>query len=444
MVMKKVYSLLLALSCACFLHAQNPLVQTNYTADPAPMVDRDTVFLYTGHDEDDATGFLMKNWMLYTSTDMVNWTDRGHVASLDSFSWFKEDNGAWAQQVIRRGDKYYMYCTLCGQGIGVLVAYSPYGPFHDPLGKPLVWQSGHDIDPTVFIDEDGQAYMYWGNPDLYMVKLNEDMISYDGQIYKFPKIKDYQEGPWAWRRDGMYYLAFASTCCPEGIGYAMSDSPMGPWEYKGHIMDHTQRTRGNHPGIIEYKGRNYVFGQNTDLLKIETDVYMERRSVSAAQMHYRENGEIMEVPYWKENTLLQTQPLDPYRRVEAETMGWGYGLKTKRKGGAELCTGQNFRDMCVTCIDDADALTVRGVDFGYGHPTATFTANALVRSDVAIELHLDSAEGPVVGRLEMKAGSGEFRSRTCKVRGATGVHDLVFVFRCKENNPMDWDWWSMK
>lgn len=443
--MKRNYLILSSLLCAAAMMAQDPIVQTNYTADPAPMVENDTIYLYTSHDDDEATGFLMKNWMLYTSTDMVNWTDKGHIASLDCFEWFEPDNGAWAIQVVQRNGKYYMYCPLHGHGIGVLVADSPYGPFSDPIGKPLVYQQHwNDIDPTVFIDEDGQAYMYWGNPDLYMVKLNEDMISYDGQIYKFPKIPDYQEGPWFWRRGDNYYLAFASTCCPEGIGYAMSKSPMGPWYYKGHIMDHTERTRGNHPGIIDYKGKSYVFGQNSDLLKLETPTYMERRSISAAEMHYRENGEIMEVPYWKDNTLLQIEPLDPYRRVEAETIGWGYGLKTKRKGDVELCTAENHRDMLVTQIDNGDALTVKGVDFGYKHPSITFTANADVRYPATIELHLDSATGPIVGKLSLKPTGGKFLSQKCTVKGATGIHDLVFVFRTAHPDPLDWDWWSMK
>ena len=237
--------------------AQNinlPIIQTKYTADPAPYVHNDTVYLYTTHDEDGAEGFQMKDWLLYTSTDMVNWQDRGAVASLKDFKWFKGENGAWAEQVIERNGKWYMYCPIHGHGIGVLVADSPYGPFKDPLGKPLAWEGDwFDIDPTIWIDDDNQAYMYWGNPVLKAVKLNEDMISYSDSIMHFPKIQDYQEGPWFWKRNGNYYLAYASTCCPEGIGYAMSKNPLGPWEYKGHIMNHTPRTRGNHPGSIEIR-----------------------------------------------------------------------------------------------------------------------------------------------------------------------------------------------
>ena len=148
-------SFLLAMTAATSGVAQNPIIQTKYTADPAPMVYNDTVFLYTTHDEDDAEGFKMLDWLLYTSTDMVNWTDHGAVASLKSFDWVKRDNGAWAEQVIERNGKFYMYCPIHGNGIGVLVSDSPYGPFKDPLNKPLVWQKEHwdDIDPTVFIDD---------------------------------------------------------------------------------------------------------------------------------------------------------------------------------------------------------------------------------------------------------------------------------------------------
>ena len=121
---KIVLSLLLA-GMGTIATAQNinlPIIQTKYTADTAPYVHNDTVYLYTTHDEDGAEGFLMKDWLLYTSTDMVNWQDRGAVASLKDFKWFKGENGAWAEQVIERNGKWYMYCPIHGHGIGVLVA----------------------------------------------------------------------------------------------------------------------------------------------------------------------------------------------------------------------------------------------------------------------------------------------------------------------------------
>ena len=96
----KILSVSALLACAAF--AQHPIITTSYTADPAPYVHGDTVYLYTTHDNDNADGFMMYDWLLYTSTDMVNWTDRGAVASLADFKWYNSDNGAWAEQVIER------------------------------------------------------------------------------------------------------------------------------------------------------------------------------------------------------------------------------------------------------------------------------------------------------------------------------------------------------
>jgi len=418
--------------------AQMPVVQTKFTADPAPMVYQDTVFLYTTHDEDDARGyeFKMKDWLLYTSTDMVNWQDHGAVASLKDFKWYDGDNGAWAEQVIERNGKFYMYCPIHGHGIGVLVADSPYGPFHDPIGKPLVWQKEHwyDIDPSVWIDDDGQAYMYWGNPHTYYVKLNEDMISTSDEIHQLPHITDYQEGPWIYKRDSKYYLAFASTCCPEGIGYAMSDKITGPWQYKGHIMNHTYKTRGNHPGIIDYKGHSYVFGLNYDLLRLITDEHSERRSVSCAEMRYNADGTIQELPYFRENVLNPVSTFNPYRKVEAETMSWGWGLKT-----VETATFPKVIQLCN--IDDGETLMLRNVDFGNKGAKKFIASVASVKKGSAIEVHLDHADGPLAGVLVL-SGNGQ---SSCKLQAPRGIHDLVFVFKgAAKTDLFLWDWWQMK
>ena len=414
-------------------HLNMPIIQTKYTADPAPMVYDGTVYLYTTHDEDGARGFEMFDWLLYTSTDMVNWTDHGAVASLDDFAWYEGKNGAWAECVVERNGKFYMYCPIHGHGIGVLVSDSPFGPFKDPLGEPLVWQKEHwdDIDPSVFIDDDGQAYMYWGNPNVYWVKLNEDMVSLGSEIHKLDyKIDHYQEGPWFYKHDGRYYLAFASTCCPEGIGYAMSDSPTGPWKSMGHIMDRTWRTRGNHPGIIDYKGQSYVFGLNYDLWHLTTFRHAEQRSVSAAPMYYEADGSIRKVPYWLDNVLEQIEPFNPYRRVEAETMAWGFGLKTRKD--AE-------RGIVVNDIDAGEHLLVKGVDFGK-RGAKSLSASVMAPAGGCIEVHLDSPDGPLAGTLKLKPGT-LWKQQTARLSGAKGVHDLYFVFT---EGGFEWDWWTIK
>ena len=410
------------LACAAF--AQHPIITTSYTADPAPYVHGDTVYLYTTHDEDDAEGFKMFDWLLYTSTDMVNWTDHGAVASLDDFKWYNSNNGAWAEQVIERNGKWYMYCPIHGHGISVLVADNPYGPFTDPLNGQLVWQREHwnDIDPTVWIDDDGQAYMYWGNPELYMIKLKEDMIHTEGSIVTYPKIKDYQEGPWFYKHGSHYYMAFASTCCSEGIGYAMSDSPTGPWTYKGDIMPHSAKSRGNHPGIIDYKGKSYVFGLNY-LLWAEYQAkigqayqHAERRSVSVAEMLYNADGTIQKIDFWPENGVAQVEDFDPYKRVEAETMSWGEGLKTRK--------GKETGNMILTKINDGDYTKISGVEFGDAG-AESFSASVLsVKKASSITVRFDKVDGEIVGKAEFSADG----LVTVPLTGAVGKHDVFFVF----------------
>ena len=439
------------LAAAC--RADNPVVQTKFTADPAPMVYKNTVYLYTGHDEDNAAGFIMRDWLCYTSTDMVNWTDHGAVASLKNFKWSDRaisgwggsENGAWASQCIERNGKFYMYCPLQGRGIGVMVADSPLGPFTDPLGKALIGAQYDSIDPTVFIDDDGQAYLYWGNPNLWYVKLNKDMVSYSGEVTKDSSIAKvagrpdpfhYQEGPWFYKRSGHYYMAYASTCCPEGIGYAMSSSPTGPWDFKGYVMDPSPASSGNHPGIIDYKGRSYVFGFNYYLNYLQTSVHHERRSVCVEQFTYNPDGTIPDVPWWSPAGVTQIGTLDPYQRTEAETICWESGVRTEpcAAGGMDVCD-----------IRNGSYIKVKGVNFGSG--ARSFDARVASGSAGGnIEVRLDSPAGPLVGTCAVTGtGGGQaWTTRSCPVHGATGTHDLYLRFTGAGGDLFHFDWWQFR
>ena len=441
-----------------------PLFQTKYTADPAPLVVGDTLFVYTSHDaspedipdenEKGSAGFFMYDWLLWSTTDMVNWTEHGAVASLKDFSWRSRENGAWAIQTVERNGKYYLYAPLHGHGIGVLTADSPYGPFSDPLKKPIVWDQSnwYDIDPSVFTDDDGQAYMYWGNPYTYYARLNDDMISLKDSVVRLPyHIEHYQEGPWFYKRNGHYYLGYASTCCPEALGYAMSDSPTGPWESKGYIMRPTERDRGNHPGIVDYKGHSYVFGQNYDLMHLDTFVHHERRSVSATEINYLPDGTIAEVPYWlDQQPMKQLHWLNPYQRVEAETMAWGYGLKTAKMGientgvveKMPFSTGK--KNMYVTNIDNGEYIRLRGVDFG-SVGAKQFILSAAATGSCTVTLRLDSTDGPVIGMTTVKPSGNldKYKSFGTKVKNASGVHDLYICFD-NASGDIRLDWWTFK
>ena len=439
-----------------------PLFQTKYTADPSPLVVGDTLFLYTSHDaspedipdenEKGSAGFFMYDWLLWSTTDMVNWTEHGAVASLKDFPWRSRENGAWAIQTVERNGKYYLYAPLHGHGIGVLESDSPYGPFKDPLGKPLVWDQSnwYDIDPSVYTDDDGQAYMYWGNPHTFWAKLGNDMTSLTSGVTKLPHIPNYQEGPWFYKRNGHYYLGFASTCCPEALGYAMSESPTGPWEWKGYIMRPTQRDRGNHPGICDYKGHSYVFGQNYDLMHLETFVHHERRSVSAQEITYNADGTIQEIPYWlDQEPIKQLHWLNPYQRVEAETMAWGYGLKSAKMGientgvVKDMPESTGRKNMYIFDLNDGEYIRLRGVDFGDG--AKQFAITAAATGSATVTLRLDSQDSDAIGTAVIKnTGSVEkYKSFTAKVSKVTGVHDLYICFD-KTQGDVRLDWWTFK
>lgn len=288
---------------------KNPIVTSIFTADPAPMVVGDTLYLYTTHDEDELINgfYTMLNWHCYSTKDMVHWTDHGQVFSLDDILW--ADDRAWAAQAIERNGKFYLYCPVHkkngGMAIAVGVADSPTGPFRD-LGIPLVNEGDwNDIDPTVFIDDDGQAYLYFGNPELRYVLLNENMVSYDKEVgvVKIPMTEEafgkgghttgttYAEGPWFYKRNGLYYMVYAAFGEGKGsehLAYSTSTSPTGPWVYGGVLMTEEGGTFTNHPGVVDFKGHSYLFYHTGEL----PEGSLFHRSVCVAEFGYNEDGSI--------------------------------------------------------------------------------------------------------------------------------------------------------
>jgi hypothetical protein len=434
-------------------HAQNPIVQTIYTADPAPMVYKDTLFLYTGHDENGSTWFTMKDWHVYSTTDMVNWTDRGTPLSLKTFSWAVSD--AWASQCIYRNGKFYWY--VCAKdaaanrmAIGVAVGDSPTGPFRDALGKPLIAAHWGDIDPTVFIDDDGQAYLYWGNPDLWYVKLNEDMISFDQRtgIVQVPltkegfhyRVKDsvkrpssYEEGPWLYKRKDLYYLLYPAGGVPEHLAYSTSKTPTGPWTYRDTIMPVIQKGGAftNHPGLVDYKGHTWLFYHNGALKGGGGFT----RSVCADEITFSADGSIPRISPTPGISNGVGQP-DAFRRTEAETIAWEEGIEVAPAG-----TGGIY----VTDIDPGDYIKVRNVDFKDGAQRfkAAVAGNT---GDGRIEVHLDAIDGPALGILNVKGTGGDARwaVQQCRVNKVKGVHDVYFVFRGNGKSLFNFDWWQFE
>jgi len=461
--MKQILLIPLAVTVATInSHAFNPVVQTIYTADPAPVVQDGVCYLYTDHDEDVLVNnfFTMKDWRCFTTTDMVNWTDHGVVASLRNFKWADPkisgwggfENGAWALQTIERDGKWYMYCPLQGRGIGVLVADNPFGPFTDPIGKPLIGGKYDSIDPTVFVDDDSQAYLCWGNPRCWYVKLNKDMISYDTSIGDHGLVVQdmtveafgkrsksdpqhpttYEEGPWLYKRNGLYYLIYAAGPISEHIGYSTNSSPTGPWKYGGVVMPTEGRSFTDHPGVVDYKGKTYLFYHNGDL----PGGGGFHRSVCVDEMKFNPDGSIVQMTMTKEGAAA-VATLNPYQRVEAETIAWESGVKTAKSDAVGVY---------VTEIHDGAYIEVRNVDFGSKGATSFLASIASPSEGGAIELRLDSLTGELIGTLKVTPSGAwdKWETQSCNVSDAKGVHDLFLKFTGGSGPLLNFDWWKFE
>lgn len=411
---------------------ESPFVQTNYTADPAPVVFGDRLYVYTTHDEDVTVNnfYTMNEWRLYSTTDMVNWTDHGSPASFRTFSWGRDN--AWAPQAIERDGQYFLYVPLnnnSGSRIGVAVADNPVGPFRDPLGRHLAQGATSNIDPTVFIDDDGQAYMYWGNGTLQYVRLNRDMISYSGSI-QTTSLTGFVEGPWLYKRGSTYYMVYAANGGGnEKISYATSNRPTGPWTYRGDIMD-AGNTYTNHPGIIEYKGRNYFFYHDSSLPGGSTF----KRSVRVQEFSYGTDGSIPKLPYNGAGPEGIAR-LNPFTRVEAETIAWASGVKTENC--SDTGGGQN-----VTQISNGDYIKVKNVNFASG--VTSFQARvSSAGSNAKIELRLGSRTGILLGTCDV-SGRSSWTTVTCPVSGGSGTQDLFLVFTGSGDNLFKFNWWQFQ
>jgi arabinoxylan arabinofuranohydrolase len=285
--------------CTGAARAANPLFPQLYTADPAVLVDGGRVYLYTGRDEAPVGGkdFVMNEWRVFSSCDMVHWKDHGAPLNVETFAWAKAR--AWASDVVKRDGKYWFYstvehATVPGFAIGVAVSDSPTGPFRDARGSALITNdmtqqtdiAWDDIDPTVFVDADGQAWLYWGNTVLKYARLKADMTELDGPIQVLA-VKDFVEAPYLHKHGSTYYLSY-SEFFPEQTAYLTGPSPTGPWTPRGIIMSKNLKTPTIHQAIFDFNGKSYIAYHNAEL----PGGGEYRRSVAIEELRYRPDGAI--------------------------------------------------------------------------------------------------------------------------------------------------------
>ena len=452
--MRKTVFILTFLFAASLCAAQNPIITTAYTPDPAPFAHGDILYMFTGHDEDDATYFKMKDWMLYSTEDMVNWTYLGTPVSTETFDWAYQGDRAWASQAVERDGRWYWYVCLTeaatnADALAVAVADHPQGPYKDAIGGPLAtgWSF---IDPTVFIDHDGSAYLFWGNKGCWYGKLGNDMVSFENGYQEVPGFHDpecfgpasmkmnwakgreemmvgYEEGPWVSRRGDIYYMTYPAGGVPEHMAYSTAPSVDGPWTYRGRIMDEAQNAFTIHGGEVEFKGRHYIFYHNGAL----PNGGGFHRSACVEEFTYNQDGTIPFIPF-TEHGPRPVGTVNPFDRVEAETMAWSWGVKTDRLAGL---------DHYVTQIHNGDWIKVREVDFGAVSPAEIELEALNFRTPGVVEFYIGSLGGEPFAAFDVQA-SGVMK--TSVKRPVKGRHDVYILFRGGDEQLFDLDWWQVK
>lgn len=297
--------------CASALAGGNPLVTHLYTADPAARVFGDRLYVYTSHDEADAKYFDMVDWRLLSTTDLSEWKDHGPIFDLKGFSWATK--WAWAPDCVQANGKWYLFLPVDRTKIGVAVGASPEGPFADALGKPLIDNAtmpdagAEPIDPAVLIDDDGQAYLYFGCRLPKVVKLDASLTKLagplqtvdllDGGGQKIPLAEaeknpalpqGYGEAPFVFKREGRYYFVYSNGWHKEStLVYAMGDSPTGPFTFAGELMKHVPCVT-HHGSVVAFRGKWYVFYHTSELSGGNTF----RRAVCVDELTFGANGRI--------------------------------------------------------------------------------------------------------------------------------------------------------
>ena len=278
----------------------NPIITHKFTADPTVIVHQDVIYLYTGHDEAPAGThrYVMNEWLCFSSRDLVEWVDHGALLRPTDFKWAQCN--AYASKVVQRGEKFFWYAAVTPansvvKAIAVAVANTPTGPFYDARGSALISDQfklipGSDnFDPTVLLDDDDQAYIFWGKNVCSYAKLKNNLVEVDGDPKKVD-VPTFTEGAHIHKRNGWYYLCYGYGF-PEKVGYAMSKSIHGPWEFKGILNEIAGNCETNRPAIIDFKGGSYFFYHNGALRNGGS----HRRSVCVDRLFYNDDGTLQRV-----------------------------------------------------------------------------------------------------------------------------------------------------
>lgn len=411
--------------------AQNPVIRDQFAADPTARVFNNKVYVYPSHDIPAPEGqrqdwFCMADYHVFSSENLTVWTDHGMILSQEQVPWGKTDAySMWAPDCVYKNGKYYFYFPNApkdgrGFAVGVAIANQPEGPF-TCMQEPIMGISG--IDPCVLIDDDGSAYIYWSGMGIRGARLKENMLELDGELQevKIPKrdgmpemppmkmggqvmegLPDgFKEGPFAFKRNGWYYLTFpwvrgntSNGANPtETLAYAMSKSPLGPWNFKGIIMaEHDNHCWTNHHSILEYKGQWYIFYHRNDF----SPNMDKRRSARIEKIAFNSDGTIQEV----KQTMRGVGINQAVERIEIDR----YNSASNDVTTQLIDTINTFRSFEATLSQKGSWLRYNDIDFS-SVTDAYLVVNVKAADNTEFFVREKSAKGKIIAKVPMTVKS---------------------------------------
>ena len=411
--------------------AQNPVIRDQFAADPTARVFNNKVYVYPSHDIPAPEGqrqdwFCMADYHVFSSENLTDWTDHGMILSQEQVPWGKTDAySMWAPDCVYKNGKYFFYFPNApkdgrGFAVGVAIANQPEGPF-TCVQEPIMGISG--IDPCVLIDDDGSAYIYWSGMGIRGARLKENMLELDGELQevKIPKrdgmpemppmkmggqvmegLPDgFKEGPFAFKRNGWYYLTFpwvrgntSNGANPtETLAYAMSKSPLGPWDFKGIIMaEHDNHCWTNHHSILEYKGQWYIFYHRNDF----SPNMDKRRSARIEKIAFNSDGTIQEV----KQTMRGVGINQAVERIEIDR----YNSASNDVTTQLIDTINTFRSFEATLSQKGSWLRYNDIDFS-SVTDAYLVVNVKAADNTEFFVREKSAKGKIIAKVPMTVKS---------------------------------------
>ncbi|MGH2271418.1 family 43 glycosylhydrolase [Anaerohalosphaeraceae bacterium U12dextr] len=411
----------------------NPLILDQFSADPTARVFEGKIYVYPSHDIPAAPGrgragwFVMEDYHVFSSENLMDWTDHGVILDQTDVPWLERKSfDMWAPDCVFKDGKYYFYFPASGR-IGVAVAEKPHGPFK-PAEKPIDGVRG--IDPCVFIDHDGKAYLYYSMNRIFVARLKENMMELDSQplvIANLPQ-KGLIEGPFVFERNGIYYLTYPHVQNKtERLEYATSTTPMGPFEHKGVIMDESPSgCWTNHHSIVEYKGQWYLFYHDKDL----SPDFDKNRAIRADYLSFNEDGTIRKVtPTLRGVGIADASKeiqIDRYSTTSPDGVTVDFvDSNQKQKGWKTVLAAQNAW------------VQYNDVDFGE-HKWNSVRVKAASQTGGMVEIRMDNVDGPLAAKVEIPENTDWSVVKSDVLKSLSGIHNLVVKLNDAKKVEIDW------